>query len=192
MSEGLCARVDEFLTIVRARLPEPTLRHIESVTRYLTENRDTFGITPEQATAAGLLHDLCKAMENGELITAARSYGLEPTPTQLASPTLLHGPVSAEECRRELKVDDPAVYEAIYWHTTGYPGLGPLGLALYFADFSEPLREHEAAAHARAMFDAEGFDAALRYVVTSKWRYVSTLPTVDPATEAFHDWITGR
>ena len=183
------ARADEFVALVRQRLREKTARHSISTAETMVPLADECGFTVEQAVTAGVLHDLAKDMKGPRLLDAARDYGFDVTDVQRANPKLLHGPVAAEEVLRTLDVDDEAVYEAIYWHTTGRPGLGGLGLALYYADFSELCRQHAEAEQARAVMETGGFTAALRYVATRKLEYVLTKPSVDPMTPAFHTWL---
>ena len=105
-----------------------------------------------------------------------------------AGPALLHGPLAAELCREKFNISD-AVYEAIYWHTTGRPGLGRLGQALYVADFAEPGRRFEQAAEARLRLRKQGFDDALLYVAAMKIQFNRDKPVVDPNTEVFLLWL---
>lgn len=144
----------------------------------------------EKAVIAGLLHDMCKAKPQAEMLAAAESYGIQVNETQRKRPTLLHGRVAAEEVRRELGIADDEVYEAIAWHVTGKPGIGPLALSLYFADFSEPCRTHDEAAEARRIFDAEGLMRAVRYVAQSKVSMLAAKNAVmDPIAHAFGAWL---
>jgi nicotinate-nucleotide adenylyltransferase len=179
-------RADEFIALLRERLPDKTFRHTVSVARTMLEVADEAGITQEQAVTAGLLHDLCKAMKPAELAEAAKSYGIT---EYLDTPNLLHGPVAAEECRRKLGVTDGEVIDAIRWHTTGRAEWGRVGQALFYADFSEPLRPHRQAATARELYREKGFDAALRYVVEQKFHYVKTKFAPDPHAHAFEEWV---
>ena len=183
------ARADEYLALLAQRLPGKTLRHCLSVAKHMITFADAAGIDPEQAVTAGLLHDLCKAMQGPDLIRAAEGYEIAVTPLHRKSPTLLHGPVAAEECRRDLGLEDAEVYDAIYWHTTGKADWSRVGLALYVADFSEPLRTMPEAAEARALLAREGFEAALRFVAATKVAYVRERFTLDPDTEAFAEWV---
>ena len=148
------------------------------------------GISGEQAVTAALLHDLCKAMKPEALAERAKSYGI----TQfLDLPNLLHGPVAAEECRRELGVRDEEVIDAIRWHTTGRAEWGRVGQTLFYADFSEPRRPHPQAAEARRILAERGFDAALRYVVEQKFHYLKKKNfTPDPNSQAFEEWVKRR
>lgn len=183
------ARADEFIALLGERLPDKTLNHSISVAEYMLSFADAAGISDEQATAAGLLHDLCKAMQADELLAKARAYGLELTPLQREKPTLLHGAIAAEECRANLGIEDEDVIDAIRWHTTGRPDWGRVGLALYVADFAEPLRTIPEAAEARTLLNEEGLDAALRFVVNQKLSYVRERFTPDPMSEAFSEWV---
>ena len=182
-------RADEFLSILRERLPDKTFKHVNSVAEFMLSITNQAGITDEQAVNAGLLHDLCKAMQGEALLEAAERYGIPVTPYQREKPGLLHGPVAAEECRRGLGVTDPGVYDAIYYHTTGRAGLSNVGLALYLADFAEPLRSRPEADEARRILDEEGFEAAVRYAVETKLGYVARKFKVDPEAAAFARWI---
>ena len=179
------ARADEYLALLRERLPEKTYAHTVSVAEMMLLVADRAGISAEQAVTAGLLHDLCKAMQPGELASAVAEYGIT---EDLDSPNLLHGPVAAEECRRSLGIDDDAVIDAIRWHTTGRAGWSRVGQALYFSDYGEPLRTHAGAAEARAMLEREGFEAALLFVIENKLSHVRKRFTLHPSSEAFAEW----
>lgn len=183
------ARADEFIAVLTRRLSPKTFDHSLSVAHYMVSIAERAGITGEQAATTGLLHDVCKAMSGEALRAAAEKWGIEATDLQREKPKLLHGPVAAEEARREFGVSDPGVYEAIYWHTTGRPGWNPVGLALYVADFAEPLRTMPESAEARALLDREGFGAALRFVTQEKCAYIAHEFTLDPMTEAFGHWV---
>jgi HD superfamily phosphohydrolase YqeK len=178
----------EYLRVVESLLPGKTLRHVRSVTEFMASFSDFLGIAPEDVAAAGLLHDYCKPMKPAQLVDEARRLGLEFRDAYHAAPGLLHGPVAAELCRQRFDIPDD-VYEAIEWHTTGFPGLGRVGLALYVADYAEPLRERPEADEARAIVERGNFLEALRYVADSKLRYVRSKGNMDPISEEFAAWV---
>jgi len=182
-------RADEFIALLRERLPEKTYKHTLSVAHTILGAAPAAGISPEQAVSAGLLHDLCKAMKPEALTEKAQGYGIAQF---LDVPNLLHGPVAAEECRRELGLLDEEVIDAIRWHTTGRADFGRVGQALFYADFSEPRRPHPQAAEARRILAERGFDAALRYVVEQKFHYMKKKYTPDPNSQAFEEWVRRR
>lgn len=189
MSVLQIARWDEFVSVARKRLPEEAVLHSISVARLLVRLAETLALDRQKAITAGLLHDLHKTTPPNEQLRLAKHYGLAITPVQLAQPKLLHGFLAAEECRRDLGVEDSEILEAIAWHTTGRPGLGPVGIALFFADFAEPSREHPEAEQARALLRKEGFPAAVRFVAGAKCQYVRTQRITAPNTEAFYHWL---
>ena len=182
-------RAKEFVALLRDRVTDKTMRHCIFTAAYMASFAAEAGVTNDDAVAAGLLHDLCKKMPPEDLLAAADEYGLALNDSQRRKPQLLHGPISAEECRRKHGVGGDGVYEAIFWHTTGRPGLGPVGLALYVADFAEPSRAFPEAAEARRILRASGFKAALRYVSEQKYQHVLTKPVMDPITASFHTWV---
>lgn len=81
--------------------------------------------------AAAWLHDALRDADPERL-----REGVLPELRDLPPP-LLHGPAAAE---RIGDVADPELRDAVRYHTVGHPSLGPLGRALYLADFLEPGR----------------------------------------------------
>lgn len=177
-----------YLREVERRLKPKLVRHSTSVAVLMADLAQRLRLPAHEAVAAGLLHDLGKGMGEEELLERATRYGIPVTDTQRAKPKLLHGPVAAEISRRELDIPD-LVHEAIWWHTTGRPGLNLLGQALYFADYAEPLRDYPGSAIARSLLDTEGFSSALLFVSGEKLARARLSPPLDLSTEAFHAWL---
>jgi len=182
-------RAKEFVHLLRERLSEQTVSHSIFTAALMASFAAEAGITNEQAVTAGLLHDLYKDADDATVLATAEKWGIVPSETQRNNPGLLHGALAAEECRRNLGVTDSTVLEAIEWHTTGKPGLGPVGLALYLADFAEPSRRHGVAAEAREILRREGFRKALFYTSEKKLEHVNSKRDTDPMTVEFHRWL---
>jgi len=182
-----CAK--ELVRLLRERVSGKTASHCIFTAEYLSSFAPKLGVTNDQAVTAGLMHDLWKGADEEAYLAEAAKYGIAPNDAQKQKPKLLHGPIAAEECRRKLGIDDPAIYEAIYWHTTGRPGLGTLGLALYVADFAEPTRTMAEAAEARTMLRKAGFNPTLRYVAEQKILHIRKKTSVDPVSEEFYAWV---
>jgi predicted HD superfamily hydrolase involved in NAD metabolism len=171
------------------RLPAEKARHSVFVAEYLTSIAARAGVDHDEAATAGLLHDLCRTLDNATMLAEAERFQIAINDTQRAHPNLLHGPVAAAMCRFELGIESEAVYEAIYWHTTGRPGLGRLGQALYVADFAEPMRKYPEAEHARTLLRKEGFDEALYFVAKSKLAFLRAKAIAEPMSEGFLIWV---
>ena len=59
----------------------------------------------------------------------------------LAEPKLLHAPVGAALLHVELGITDPAIINAVAFHTTGRGRMSLLEKVVYLADFIEPGRD---------------------------------------------------
>lgn len=134
--------LEEANTLTRSRLSDKRYTHVLGVANTAEELARAHGLPPQKTRLAALLHDAARESSPEELLESARGYGLEPDDFTEERPMLLHGPVAAEEARRELGVKDPEVLEAVRVHTTGAPGVGPLALAVYVADKIEPGRDY--------------------------------------------------
>ncbi|HNR32115.1 MAG TPA: bis(5'-nucleosyl)-tetraphosphatase (symmetrical) YqeK [Candidatus Hydrogenedentes bacterium] len=178
-----------YVALLHQRVPEKKAQHAIFVAEFVSSFAERVGVDHDLAVTAGLLHDLCRTLENEEMLRRARAYGIVVQPWHEAKPNLLHGPVAAEEIRRELAVDDPDVYDAVYWHTTGRPRFCRLGQALYVADFAEPTRDYAEAARTRELLRREGFEAALRYAAEARLRFHRDTAVLDPTSAAFHAWV---
>lgn len=185
-------RAKEHLKLIRKRLPEGKVTHCVFAAEYISSFAPALGIDHDLAVDAALLHDICRMLEANEMLERAEYFGLPITDLHRKKPVLLHGPVAAEEIRNELGLDDPDLYEAVYWHTTGKPGLGSLALALIIADFAEPGRDYPESAHARELLRREGFGPALSYVAEARLTFNKRRTVSDPMAEEFLDWVRGK
>jgi predicted HD superfamily hydrolase involved in NAD metabolism len=188
MALPILPRDKEFRDLLRDRLTDKKARHSYGAAECMAELAPVLELPLDQAVTAGLLHDICRNWDDDKMLAKAEKYGLPVSPLERKKPNLLHGPVAAEQCRRKLAIDEPAIYEAIYWHTTGKPGLCRLGQALYFADFSEPNRKYPEAEEARRICRESGFDAALRYVAEQKIAFLRDKNIETPVAEEFCRW----
>jgi predicted HD superfamily hydrolase involved in NAD metabolism len=184
------ARYKEYLAYLRDHAPEQTVSHCVFTAEYLSSFAGSLGVDHDEAIAAGLLHDLLRQEPGDSLLAEARALGIPIDECHCEVPMLLHGPVAAHRVRSGLNVPSEAVFEAIYWHTTGRPKLGMLGRALYVADFSEPTRRFPQASEAREILRKEGFLHALKYVARCRQEYLKDKDFIDPTSQAFYLWLT--
>lgn len=178
-----------YVELLRKRLPAKRAQHAVFVAEYISSFAERAGVDRNLAVTAALLHDICRTLDNTEMLRRARAYGISMTELYLKKPSLLHGPVAAEELRQEMGINEPDVYEAVYWHTTGRPGYCRLGQALYVADFAEPSREYEQAQVTRELLRKESFEAALRYAAATRWEFHKRKDVCDPSGWEFLCWV---
>ncbi len=110
--------------------------HMGRVAESLTEWAEALELTQDERVrwrSVGYLHDVLRDEE----FSALRDR-IPPDLKCLPGP-LLHGPAAAERLR-VAGVLDGELLSAIAFHTVGDASFGPLGRALYAADFLEPGR----------------------------------------------------
>jgi predicted HD superfamily hydrolase involved in NAD metabolism len=135
------ALLDDAESYARERLSDKRYAHTLRVAETTERLAKLYGLDPERARLAGLLHDTAREVGKEELLRVAEEDGLPIGDFERERPILLHGPVAAKLAREDLGVEDGEILDAVRVHTTGKPGMGPLALALFVADKIEPGRE---------------------------------------------------
>lgn len=181
--------LERYGAYLREHLAEKRLLHCISVANTARGIAEATGLDADRMETAGLLHDAARMMNGDALLHRALGYALPVDEFTQAHPLLLHGPVAAEMVTRELGIDDDDIYEAIYWHTTGHPGIGLMAQALIVADFSEPLRKYVEAGEVRDILRTQGFDAALHRTANAKLAFARKKDQYHPETALFRDWV---
>jgi nicotinate-nucleotide adenylyltransferase len=93
-----------------------------------------FGLDAQKGYLAGIAHDICKPLENGELMRLAHRDGGKISRLEQAKPGLLHARAAAVTLQKKYGIDDKDILEAIRYHTTGIWDMGLLAKAVYIAD----------------------------------------------------------
>ena len=98
-----------------------------------------WGADVNKAKAAGLLHDLAKNIDTD---LAKNLIGTLTTDKEILScPGLWHGIIGASLLKTEYDIDDPEIFDAVYYHTTGKENMSLLCKIIYVADLIEPGRD---------------------------------------------------
>jgi predicted HD superfamily hydrolase involved in NAD metabolism len=152
------------------------LAHTYRVVETARELSRRFGAPEQQAAEAALMHDYAKAMPAGVLLAEARRHGLIVDPAEELQPYLLHGPVAAALLAEQGLITDPAVLDAIRWHTTGRAGMSLLEKVIWLADYIEPGRRFPGVDAIREMARDDldrallmALDGTITYVVQQGW-----------------------
>jgi predicted HD superfamily hydrolase involved in NAD metabolism len=137
------------LNYLQSHMSEKRLRHSERVAETAAQLSGKFGVDPDHARQAGLLHDICREYAPDLLLQLADKFDILVDDIEMAEPLLLHGRVGAALISFDLSVNEPEILEAISYHITGGPAIGKLAQLIFVADFVEPGRAFEAAARLR-------------------------------------------
>jgi len=151
-------------------LPEALFHHSVGVAETARSLAQRYGVDPEAAFTAGLLHDLAKNLPPEGLLKAAEASGIVVDGIERANPSLLHGPVAAVWAEKELGITDRSILDAIRYHTTGRAGMSRLEMVVYLADLIEPGRRYPGVDRLRELAGKDlvaacraGLDQTLRF-----------------------------
>jgi predicted HD superfamily hydrolase involved in NAD metabolism len=133
---------NEITAILERRLSEHRFQHSLAVAQAAKELAQIFGTDTDLAYKTGLLHDYAKGIPASELIAIAGEHNLIEDEIEKKVPDLLHAPVGAWLLQTDLKIDDPAVLEAVKVHTMGSLNMSQLDKIIFLADMIEPGRDY--------------------------------------------------
>lgn len=111
-----------------------TAGHVVQVAAEARQLAGRFGAVPEEAEAAGLLHDISAVISNEERLAAAQTFGIEVLPEEAAFPMIIHQKLSVVLAREIFGVTAPAPLSAIGCHTTLKADASLLDKVVFVAD----------------------------------------------------------
>ncbi|MFC1596031.1 bis(5'-nucleosyl)-tetraphosphatase (symmetrical) YqeK [Candidatus Margulisiibacteriota bacterium] len=135
--------IDVFKDKLRETLSPRRFSHSLEVARIASELAKNYGLDPQKAEIAGLLHDCAKEIPFPLLLSKADQYGLEIDDIEKTDPKLLHALVGALVAYEEFGIKDDDILSAISKHTTGSREMSPLDQIIYVADYIDPLRNFQ-------------------------------------------------
>ncbi|WP_309572298.1 bis(5'-nucleosyl)-tetraphosphatase (symmetrical) YqeK [Deinococcus sp.] len=127
----LAADVDSLLAAHRCTI---TREHVPRVAREAVILARRFGVDPEAARAAALLHDVGGIVRRADMVALCESLGLPVVPEERQVPMLLHARLSVVLARERYGVTDAATLQAIRFHTTLHAEPAPLDVVVFLAD----------------------------------------------------------
>jgi len=178
-----------YVNIIKERLSASRAAHSLRVMETALDMARGRKVDRDRVCLAALLHDYAKDLPSEELLAIARRNRLLTCVAEEMQPDLLHGPVGAWLCRKDLLVDDREVLLAIHYHTTGRVNMSLLEIIIYLADLVEPGRRYKgvdelrnacASGLARGMLCA--FDSTIRYVLDREF-------LLHPLTIEARNWL---
>jgi len=99
-----------------------------------------FGLDSEKGYLAGIAHDICKEIEESEVVSLARQDSGGISKLEQKRPGLLHARAAAVYVNKKYGIKDKDILEAIRYHTTGVRDMGPIAKVVYIADKIEMSR----------------------------------------------------
>ena len=148
-------RVQAYMMLKPSRIP-----HVEGCEEEAVRLAEHWGVDPDEAREAAILHDITKKLTPQEHLRILENYSISVGAMAKGEEKLLHSRTGAAVAAAEFGVSD-AVAVAILWHTTGRAGMSKLEKVIYLADYIEPTRDFCEVDILRAMA-YENLDEAMR------------------------------
>ena len=133
---------DELRPIALSYLKPKRMPHVLGTEQEAVRLTRRYGGDETQARIAALLHDCTKKLDMPEQLALCAEYGIGLDELEQKALKLLHSKTGAAIARSVFGVED-AVYDAIWYHTTGKPDMTRLEKILYLADYIEPSRDFD-------------------------------------------------
>jgi len=124
-------------------LDEKKWEHSVSASKIAYDLAVRYGVDPEKARIAGLLHDCAKNMTFEKLQKVVASHEIKIDLNVEKIPKVLHSFVGAIVANQEFNVQDSDILNAIRLHCTGGAEMSLLDKIIYLSDKIEPLRYFE-------------------------------------------------
>jgi nicotinate-nucleotide adenylyltransferase len=135
---GLIAHIEHH---ARMLLPSSRFLHSRNVALLSAELCSHFGLDPSKGYLAGIAHDLCKTMNEKQMIELAEKDGQEISKIEQKKFSLLHGRAAAVYLREIFHIHDEEILEAVRFHTYASETMGALAKIVYITDKIEYSRE---------------------------------------------------
>ena len=165
---------------------EERREHSYRVARMAVERAASAGIDGGRALLAAALHDC------GKYVPLSSALLEDFTPPEDVPPPVLHQYTGAYLARHSFGIEDEEVLDAIRYHTSGKPGMSPLGILIYLSDLLEEGRAFEGIEELRALFKTD-LDLCLYRSLEEQLLYLKgTGKPVYPLTEQTYWWIKKR
>lgn len=120
---------------LRGMLSEKRFIHSVNVGNMAERLAKQYGVDTNKAKIAGLLHDICKEMNESELVELLNQAKPEIFDVfKDFAPKLYHGPAASVYLKKELGIEDEEMLRAVCFHTTGCPNMTTMEKIVSVAD----------------------------------------------------------
>lgn len=151
----------ELIAKVKEQVSEKRFKHILGVEQAALELAQANDYELEKASVAALVHDYAKERSEAEFKALIVQTGLEQDLLNWNN-FIWHGVVGAEIIKKELKITDEEILNAVRRHTVGAKEMTTLDQIVYVADYIEPGRDFPGVDQARQLA-AESLRAAVEF-----------------------------
>ena len=164
-----------YINILKEKLSSKRFNHSVAVMETALSMAANYALEQKKVWLAALLHDYAKDLSDAELLKLAGDNNLFSCQLEKYQPNLLHGPVGAFLCKRDLRIKDQEILQAIHYHTTGHQAMTLLDKIVFLADLLEPERSYSQVDELRQICATDldkglffAFEQILQYLLHTK------------------------
>lgn len=140
MKTDIIKLIEQIDAYTKDHVKEKRYEHSVRVAEMAARMCRLYGLDENTGYLAGIGHDMCKDMDEKELIETAAEDGEPVTSFDLKRPKLLHGRAAAVYMKEKFGITDLEILEAVAYHTSGKIGMCDLAKVIFLADKIEPGR----------------------------------------------------
>lgn len=183
---------EQLLSDLATKIKPKRYQHVLRVEATAIELAKQYGVNPEKASIAALMHDYAKDYPDEEMLALAQKRWDEPTLKE-ANDNVWHGFAAATIAKELYHIEDEDILTAISAHTIGWDEMSPLVKVVFIADYMEPGRDFPGVKKARKLAYKD-IDAAVTYKMVETIKHLADeevaffLPTI----EFYNQWILRR
>ena len=130
----LLEKIVNIENVVRSELDFHKFIHSRNTALLTWDLCRRFGLDSQKGYLAGIAHDMCKFLDDKELIRLALQDGKSLLKLEQNKPTLLHARAAAVILEKTFGITDRDILDAIRYHTTGFQDMNALAKVVYIAD----------------------------------------------------------
>lgn len=145
----------KYSAILASKLTKERYKHSLGVSHTAEQLAKRFGVSPEKAKIAGLLHDCAREFATQNFIEIAKNMKISINEIERNSPILLHAAIGSVLVESQYQIADDEIKRAIRLHTTGGKNMTKLDKIIYLADMIEPNRNFAEVGHLRMLSEKD-------------------------------------
>lgn len=125
---------EDIAAIFHCHQDEETLKHVLKVAEEAIRISKRFGVEPEEAEQAGLLHDISNIVPVNLMLEVAKELSVKVEEEEYKYPRIIHQKLSRAMAEQVFGISNPNILNAIECHTTLKSNASQLDKVLFIAD----------------------------------------------------------
>lgn len=175
---------------LREILSEKRFIHSVNVSKAAEKLALRYGVDVNKAKIAGLLHDVCKEMDEKTQLELLSKTGDKLFIAYKDFPfKLYHGPAATVYLREEFGIDDEEILSAVCFHTTGHANMAIMEKIIFVADAISDERQFDNLKELQELALENMDSVAIRLCIWTIQKCINKRLTIHPYTVATYNEI---